>query len=161
MNSKLKPALIGGVVLGILSVIPFVNIVNLCCCLWAILGGALASYLYIKSAPTPARPGDGAVVGLLAGVVGALIYVVIGIPISILMGSAMTGVMGRLMESVDPSQAEAMRRQMEASQTVVGAIINGLVMAILLVIFSMLGGLLGVPLFEKRKGMTAPPPPAM
>jgi hypothetical protein len=161
MNSKLKPALIGGVVLGILSVIPFVNIVNLCCCLWAILGGALASYLYIKSAPTPARPGDGAVVGLLAGVIGALIYVVIGIPISILMGSAMTGVMGRLMESVDPSQAEAMRRQMEASQTVVGAIINGLVMAILLVIFSMLGGLLGVPLFEKRKGMTAPPPPAM
>jgi hypothetical protein len=161
MNSKLKPALIGGVVLGILSVIPFVNIVNLCCCLWAILGGALASYLYIKSAPTPARPGDGAVVGLLAGVVGALIYVVIGIPISILMGSAMTGVMGQLMENLDPSQAEAMRRQMEASQTVVGAIINGLVMAILLVIFSMLGGLLGVPLFEKRKGMTAPPPPAM
>ena len=161
MNSKLKPALIGGVVLGILSVIPFVNIVNLCCCLWAILGGALASYMYIKSAPTPARPGDGAVVGLLAGVVGALIYIVIGIPLSILMGSAMTGVMGRLMESVDPSQAEAMRRQIEASQTVVGAIINGLVMAILLVIFSMLGGLLGVPLFEKRKGMTPPPPPAM
>jgi hypothetical protein len=73
----------------------------------------------------------------------------------------MTGVMGQLMENLDPSQAEAMRRQMEASQTVVGAIINGLVMAILLVIFSMLGGLLGVPLFEKRKGMTAPPPPAM
>ncbi len=161
MNSKLKPALIGGVVLGILSVIPFVNIVNLCCCLWAILGGALASYMYIQSSPTPARPGDGAVVGLLAGVVGALIFIVIGIPISLVMGSAMTGVMGRLMESVDPSQAEVMRRQMEASQTVAGAIINGLVMAILLVIFSMLGGLLGVPLFEKRKGMTPPPPPAM
>ena len=43
MNNKLKPALIGGVVLGILSVIPFVSAANLCCCLWAILGGMLAT----------------------------------------------------------------------------------------------------------------------
>lgn len=161
MNSKLKPALIGGVLVGLLSAIPFVNMVNICCCLWAILGGAIASFIYIKNSPTPAGPGDGAVLGLLAGVVGALIYIVIGIPIGILMGSAMTGMMGRLMENVDPSQAEAMRRQLEASQTVAGAIVNGLITAVLLVIFSTIGGLLGIPIFEKRKGVTPPPPPAM
>lgn len=161
MNSKLKPALIGGVLVGLLSAIPFVNMVNICCCLWAILGGAIASFIYIKNSPTPAGPGDGAVLGLLAGVVGALIYIVIGIPIGILMGSAMTGMMGRLMENVDPSQAEAMRKQLEASQTVAGAIVNGLITAVLLVIFSTIGGLLGIPIFEKRKGVTPPPPPAM
>jgi hypothetical protein len=160
MNSKLKPAIIGGVVVGLLSAIPFVNFVNFCCCLWAILGGALASYIYIKNSPIPAGPGDGAVVGLIAGVVGGLIYIVLGIPIGILMGSAMTGMMGRLLESVDPSQAEAMIRQMEASQTVAGAIVNGLITAVLLVVFSTIGGLLGIPIFEKRKG-TAVPPPAM
>ena len=83
MNNKLKPALIGGVVLGLLSVIPFVNWANICCCLWAILGGLLASYLYVKNSPTPASAGDGAILGALAGVVGAAITVVIGIPLSI------------------------------------------------------------------------------
>lgn len=161
MNSKLKPAIIGGVVVGLLSAIPFVNFVNFCCCLWAILGGALASYIYIKNSPIPAGPGDGAVVGLIAGVVGGLIYIVLGIPIGVLMGSAMTGMMGRLLESVDPSQAEAMIRQMEASQTVAGAIVNGLITAVLLVVFSTIGGLLGIPIFEKRKGTAVPPPPAM
>lgn len=160
MNNKLKPAIIGGVVLGLLSVIPFVNFVNICCCLWAILGGLLASYLYIKNSPIPASPGDGAIVGVLAGVVGGAIAIVIGIPISIFMGSAMTAFFVGLMERIDPSQAEMMRRQIEAAQTVASAIINGIVLAVLLVIFSTLGGLIAVPIFEKRKrDLQAPPPP--
>src|SRR5256885_5768798 len=120
MNNKLKPAIIGGVVLGLLSVIPFVNWANLCCCLWAILGGALASYLYIKNSPVPATPGDGAILGAMAGLVGAVISVVIGIPVSILMSGVMIGIVVRLMESINPSQAEMMRTQIEAGQTVAG-----------------------------------------
>src|SRR3954462_12604598 len=110
MNDKLKPAIIGGVFIGLLSVIPFVNWVNFCCCLWAILGGVLASYLYIKNSPTPASPGDGAILGVLAGAVGAVIAVVIGIPLSILMSGVMTGLLVSLVERIDPSQAEMMRR---------------------------------------------------
>jgi len=159
MNNKLKPAIIGGVVLGILSVIPFVNWANICCCLWAILGGVLASYLYIKSSPVPATPGDGAILGALAGLVGAVIAVVIGIPISILMSGVMAGIVVKVMESINPSQGEMMRTQIEAGQTVAGAIVNGLILAVLLVIFSTLGGLIGVPIFEKRKREAMPPPP--
>src|SRR5688572_15301265 len=136
MNSKLKPALIGGIVVGLLSAIPFVNLLNVCCCLWALLGGALASYMYIKSSPTPAGPGDGAVTGLLAGVVGGLSYIVVGIPLGIVAGSAMTGVITGMLSGMDPQQAEAIRQQMEASQTVAGAIVNGLITAVLLAIFS-------------------------
>jgi hypothetical protein len=160
MNNKLRPAIIGGVVLGLLSVIPFVNFVNICCCLWAILGGLLASYLYIKNSPIPASPGDGAIVGVLAGVVGGAIAIVIGIPISILMGSVMTSFFVGLLERIDPSQAEMMRRQIEAGQSVVSAILNGIILAVLLVVFSTLGGLIAVPIFEKRKrNLPAPPPP--
>jgi len=159
MNDKLKPAIIGGVVLGLLSVIPFVNWANVCCCLWAILGGALASYLYIKNSPVPATPGDGAILGALAGLVGAVISVVIGIPVSILMSGVMMGIVVRLMESINPSQAEMMRTQIEAGQTVAGAMVNGLILAVLLVIFSTLGGLIGIPIFEKRKRDVMPPPP--
>src|SRR5437588_622051 len=55
MNDKMKPALIGGVILGILSAIPFVNIPNICCCAWAIVGGIIAANIYIKNSPAPGR----------------------------------------------------------------------------------------------------------
>src|SRR6185369_12801057 len=160
MNNKLKPALIGGGILGVLSVIPFVSAINICCCLWAILGGMLASYLYIKSSPTPARPGDGAILGAIAGAIGAAISLVLGIPISYAMGGTTRNLMLRLMESVNPQQAEMMRRQIEASgNSIAGAIINGVILAVLLFVFSIIGGLIGVAIFEKRKGALPPPPP--
>jgi len=39
--------------------------------------------------PFPATPGDGAILGVLAGIVGAAIEIVIGIPISIPNGEAL------------------------------------------------------------------------
>jgi len=160
MNNKLKPALIGGVVLGILSVIPFVSAVNLCCCLWAILGGMLATYLYVKITPAPATAGDGAILGALAGVIGAVISIVLGIPVAMAMGPTMRNLAVTLIERVDPRQAEMMRQQLEATGGSIGPIIvNALIMAALLFVFSVIGGLLGVPIFEKRKGGPPPPPP--
>lgn len=159
MNNKLKPALIGGVVLGLLSVIPFVNFANFCCCLWALLGGALATHFYVKSSPTPATAGDGAILGILAGLIGAVIVVVLGIPINLLVGAAMREAMIGIVENANPGQADMMRQQMEASASVAGTIVNQLISAVLIAIFAMIGGLLGVPIFEKRKGNMMPPPP--
>ena len=161
MNNKIKPALIGGVILGLLSAIPFVNFVNLCCCAWAILGGLLASYLYVKNSATPANAGDGAVIGAIAGAIGAVIYLVIGIPLALLSGAAMREMMIKLMANVDPRQAEMFRTQMEAQgESVSGVIIQSFIGALLLIVFAVVGGLIGVAVFEKRKaGPMAPPPP--
>jgi len=160
MNNKIKPALIGGVVLGLLSAIPFVNFINLCCCAWAILGGLLASYLYVKNSPTPATPGDGAVVGAIAGVIGAVVYLVVGIPLAIVSGAAMREMMVRMMTNLDPRQAELFRTQLEAQgDSIAGAVVQGFIGALLLIVFAVIGGLIGIPLFEKRKGGTMPPPP--
>jgi hypothetical protein len=160
MNDKLKPAIIGGVVLGLLSVIPFVNFANVCCCLWAIVGGLLATSLLVKNSPTPVKPGDGALVGGLAGLVGAVISVVLGIPIDLATGPVMRNMMVGLMERLDPRQADIIRQQIEAAgPSIAGTIINALIMAVLLIIFSVIGGLIGVPIFEKRKGGPPPPPP--
>jgi len=161
MNNKLKPALIGGVVLGLLSVIPFVNFANICCCLWALVGGALATNLYVKSSPTPASAGDGAILGVLAGLIGGAIVLVIGIPVQLAVGASMNTMIANFVESVNPQQAEMMRQQIAAGSTVVGAIVNQIISAVVLFIFAIIGGLLGVPIFEKRKGnMTPPPPPS-
>ena len=160
MNNKLKPALIGGVLLGILSVIPFVSAGNLCCCLWAILGGMLASYLYVKNSPTPVNAGEGAVLGALAGLVGAIIYVVLGIPINYAMGPTMRNLMLQLLENADPRQADIMRRQFEAAGDAIAPhVIQGLIFAVVLFVFALIGGLLGVAIFEKRKGGAPPSPP--
>jgi hypothetical protein len=160
MNNKLKPALIGGVVIGLLSVIPFVSAANICCCIWAILGGMLATYFYVKNSPVPATAGDGALLGAIAGAVGAAISVVLGIPISLAMGPTMRNLVVSMIERADPRQAEMLRQQFEAAGSAIGpVIINAIILAVLLFVFSIIGGLLGVPIFEKRKGGTSPTPP--
>ena len=160
MNNKIKPALIGGVFIGVLSVIPFVSAANLCCCLWAILGGMLATYLYVKNSPTPVNAGEGAVLGVIAGAIGAVISVVLGVPIALAMGPVMRNTIVSLMQNVDPRQADLLRQQFEAQGNAVGPlIIQSLIGAALLFVFAILGGLLGVPIFEKRKGASPPPPP--
>jgi len=159
MNNKLKPAIIGGVVIGLLSIIPIVNLGNICCCLWAILGGLLATYLYVKNSPLPASPGDGAILGAIAGAVGGLIVIILGIPISIVAGGITRELLIRIMESVNPAQAEMVRERMASGADIAGAIVNGIILAVCVVIFSVIGGLLGVPIFEKRKRDTVMPPP--
>jgi hypothetical protein len=161
MNNKVKPAVIGGVVLGLLSAIPFVNLVNICCCLWAILGGMLASYLYVKNSTVPANAGDGAAVGAIAGAIGAVIYLVIGIPLALLSGPAIQRMMISIMENMDPRSAEAFRAQMEAQAGAIsGVILQSLIFAVVIFVFTIIGGLIGIPLFEKRKGGSPPPPPS-
>jgi hypothetical protein len=147
MNNKMKPALLGGLIVGILSAIPFVNY---CCCIWGIGGGALATYLYIKGSAVPVRPGDGATIGGLAGVFGGLIYLVIGIPLAYLIAG--------------PAAMEEALTKAGVNIPFSGAllfIVAGIVGAIVLVILSVLGGLIAVPIFEKRKGDFPPPPPQM
>ena len=149
MNNKLKPALLGGLIVGFLSaihsLIPFISV---CCCIWSIIGGVLASFLYIKGSSVPVKLGDGAIVGALAGVVGGIIYVVIYLPFSLLYGMAV------MQEQIDRSGV-----QIPFSGTIL-VIIGSIVGAILLVLLSTLGGVIGTAIFEKRKGDgLAPPPP--
>ena len=144
MSNKLKSALIGGLIAGVLSSIP---IVNYCCCIWGIGGGAVAGLMYIKGSPIRVRTGDGAIVGALAGVVGALLYLIIGLPIAFLFGAA------------------AIEEQLTRSGVklpVYGAlflVVGGILAAICIIILTTIGGLLAVPIFEKRKDSMPPPPP--
>lgn len=160
MNDKLKPAIIGGVIVGLLSAIPFVNWVNFCCCAWAIVGGIIAANMYVKSSPAPVKPADGAIIGAIAGAIGGAIYLIIGVPLNYAVGGLVASVMSGFLSSMNPDQADAIRMQMAAqSGSFIGALFKGFIGAIVLAIFSTLGGLLGVAIFEKRKGGPGVPPP--
>lgn len=157
MNDKLKPAIIGGVIVGILSAIPAVNT---CCCIWALVGGLIAANMYIKASPNPVTPADGAIVGAIAGAIGTVLIFVVGIPLQLIFGAAMMSMMSGIMQNADPGQAAQMRDMMAASGIGFGrAIINAFMYGVTAVIFSAVGGLLGVALFEKRKGGPGVPPP--
>jgi hypothetical protein len=98
-TNKTQPALIGGLIMGVLSALPLISAGNLCCCLWVVSGGIVAAYILQQNQPTTITPGDGAIVGLMAGVVGAFVYLILSIPISILIAPMERMVMQRIVDN--------------------------------------------------------------
>jgi hypothetical protein len=150
---------IGGVVMGVLSALPVVSAGNLCCCLWVVVGGLIAAYVLQQNQTASITPADGALVGLLAGLVGACVQVVISIPIGILVAPFERAMIQRVAEmtgSMPPEVRDALDRYAGASRDfgvgfwIVRKIVE-LVMGLFVgAIFSTLGGLLGVALFRRN-----------
>jgi len=169
LDRMLKPALIGGVVAGVASSLPKIGwLLNCCCCALVIGGGVLASYLYIKDSPVKVTAGEGAMVGLLAGVFCALTMSLLSIPMSMLSG----GPAGQLAEArpfLDRLPPEwrgpletAIRQQALRGFSVIGFLFGLMFSLFTFGLFSTAGGALGVSFFEKRTGGgdgPYPPPP--
>src|SRR5215510_4771252 len=68
-----KPAITGGLLLGVLSSIPLLSALNFLCCLWVQAGGGLATYLLDKQRPGRLKYSDGAFVGVFSGLIGAFV----------------------------------------------------------------------------------------
>jgi hypothetical protein len=160
-----KPALTGGVLLGVLSSIPILSMLNCACCAWVIAGGLLASYLYVKASPVPVTLGRGVALGLWTGVVGTVVNALFMIPIHFLFSrmSLMEQVRQVLDQIPDvPPQTREMFRNLAAQGNmdiiiIVVALVTTLIINCL---FAMLGGTIGVAVFEKRKKGGGPPDPS-
>jgi hypothetical protein len=149
-----QPALIGGAVVGVLSALPFISAGNICCCLWVISGGVVAAYVLQLNQSTPITPGDGALAGLFAGLVGAFIYLLLSIPISMVMAPMERAIMERVIEggNMPPEVRDMMGRYTGAYKLTAGF----LSMLVAGAIFSTLGGLLGTAIFKKSSPPAAP-----
>ena len=164
--SYAQPALIGGIVMGVLSALPLINAVNVCCCGWVIVGGVVAAYLLQQNQPTPISPGDGALVGLLAGLLGAFVQVAVSIPIDLLVGPLERALAIRIVEmagTLPPEMRDWLDRYGRGGSETVAFMIVGRIVALMLwlfvgAIFSTLGGLLGAALFRKQ---ALPQPPGV
>jgi hypothetical protein len=148
--------------MGVLSALPLVAAGNLCCCLWVVSGGAIGAYLLQQNQTTPISPGDGALVGLLAGIIGAFVQFVVSIPIGILVAPLERAMVQRLIEmagTMPPEMREALERYSGGGDLGVGMFILRKVAELVMWLFagaafSTLGGLLGAVMFRK------PAPPA-
>ena len=154
-SGRLQPALYGGLFIGVLSALPLVNAGNCCCCLWVLMGGALAVYLRQQNSPYSVPASEGALVGLLAGLIGGVVAGVLSIPLQAMTSGFQHQILERILSS-NPDMPTEARDAMERWATgsalrTVGALIN----VVVFTVFGMLGGLLGVAVFKKN----VPPPP--
>ena len=167
------PALIGGTFLGVTSAIPILEYLNCACCMLVIGGGLLSSYLYLKRYPPELPPvtyGEGALLGLLTGVVGGVVWTLVGVPLQYIKMQLGTGVdeLAQIQEALsDPRIPEGVGRILEGlfegGLLSVGMILISVVRNFVIsTIFATLGGILGIALFQKKSvpAATSPPPPS-
>ena len=154
-----QPALAGGMFLGLLSSIPIVSAGNCLCCMWVLLGGGMAAVMLTKQRPRGITYGDGAFVGVLSGLFGAVAGTVVQM--------SFRAIAARFFES-QQQQLEEILRQIGAegpmrdwvlraasgeisTATVVFTFFTNLLMFAL---FAMIGGILAIALLKKREEAT-------
>jgi uncharacterized membrane protein YqgA involved in biofilm formation len=154
--SKHQPALLGGLFIGVLSVLPVVNMANYCCCLWVVAGGVLVVYLQQQGKPTPVETGEAVGGGLLAGLVGAVITSVV---VFVMLGLGNEAIQEGLREALsqNPDLPPGMRDTITSLLTSrnLGLMVAFVTLPVYAV-FGMLGSLLGLAFFRKK---TPPAPP--
>lgn len=174
MNKKpsyVVPVLVGGVFLGVSSALPVINFLNCGCCMLVVGGGLLASYIYLREYPQglpPVTYGDGALLGLLSGFVGSVAYMLVNIPVTLVGLHLGLGAldMEEIREALsDPNIPPVLHDILEMVLAGEGLSLFAMAMTFLLAlpifsIFALVGGVLGVALFQKRGAPPLAPPPS-
>jgi hypothetical protein len=150
MNSQrpnlFTPALIGGVVAGTLSSIPLFNCL---CCIWIIGGAMLAAFLLVKDSPDVLSAGDGAIVGILTGIIAAVVHSFIDIPLRPFIKGFFQNMVRWIAEYAEevPSGWEDW---FGAELSAFGFFLRLMASAVFFSILGALGGILGTSLFGKK-----------
>lgn len=170
-DSMLKPALIGGVLLGILSALPLISYLNCICCAWVILGSVVAARLYVRDSSLPVTLGGGVALGFLTGAIGTLVSTLFSIPLLFMASRGGTGIVDQLKQALAQLMEQVPNVPPETRSALDSFIADGNIGIFVYVIgfffmfavnciFAMIGGAIGVAVFEKRdKRSSVPAPP--
>jgi hypothetical protein len=164
-SKNLQPAVIGGLFIGVLSALPIINVLNVCCCAWVIAGGIVTAYLMQNASVVAITIGDGALGGLMAGIIGGVVNAVLSIPVSLLLRPFQMRMMQQFMDNAR-DMPEGLRffmaRGMYGGAGLAIAFISTLMLSLVVgAIFATIGGMIGAAIFSRGKPTvsTAPPPP--
>jgi len=143
--------------MGVLSALPLIAAGNACCCLWVVSGGVVAAYLFQQNTTTPITPADGALVGLLAGITGALVHFVVAIPIDILVAPMERAIVQQMlnMDTFPPEARDLVERfgrggAMGGAFFIISRIVGLMFWIVAGAVFSTIGGLLGALIFRTQ-----------
>jgi len=151
----IQPVLLGGLFLGVLSALPIISAGN-CCCLWTLGGGMLAVYLTQQQTHRPPRLLDGARIGFLAGLAGAVIWLFTAAIVEVLMSPLQQRMMDLVLRNARdiPPEARGMLEGFGRQTSMAARLAIGFVFQLFIQTpFAAVGGLLGAALFgEARQG---------
>ena len=103
-----RPAALGGLFIGILSALPIVGAANCCCCLWIVARVALFPLISAGlNQPASLTPGEGAIVGGLAGLIGAFVWIPVALVMDLLMSPLQQAVVGSILSNARDLPPEA------------------------------------------------------
>lgn len=166
--SMLKPTLIGGLACGVVAgLVKGIPIVSCACCLLIIGAGFLAAYLYsneCKRAGAGFSAGNGAMVGLVAGLFYAVGSTVAGAVWGTLNEEEVDMIIEQMEQSGAPAEAiDMIVRFLELISSGIGILVVFCFTLLFAAIFSTIGGLIGASVFKVQAAAPpdagAPPPP--
>lgn len=150
----LKPSITGGLALGILSALPIIAFGNIFCCLWAQAGGGLTAWLLDKQRPGGLKYSDGALGGVLSGLIGAFVATLVSIPIQMIMFTpeSMAEMEAQLAQAqLPPAMVEAFTRFFQPGFDVTRTLISLLFNMLSLGLFAMIGGIVTTAILNRKK----------
>jgi hypothetical protein len=156
--NRYQPALLGGLLIGVLSSLPVVKAGNACCCLWVIVGGLMTVYLQQQQTPEPVETGEAVLGGLIAGLIGAVLMSVATLVEYHFIGAVVQDQFDQVRSTLEsnPDVPPAVRDMVLNLMTGRGIVALTLGFSLpMYAIFGMLGSLLGLAIFRKK----APPAP--
>ncbi len=142
--------------LGFLSSIPFVSAGNCLCCAWVLLGGGIAVMMLTRQRPSGIRYGDGAFVGVLSGLVGAVVGTIVQMSFHA-MASRLFESQREQLEQIlnqlgyEGPMREWVLRAASGEISVPTLVFTFFTNLLVFSLFAMIGGILTVALLEKRK----------
>lgn len=150
-----RPALIGGAVAGLLTALPFLSCF---CCLWIIGGAMLAVHLLARRSAVSLTPGDGAIVGIFAGIVAAVVEAFVSLPFDALNREFLQKFMDQFSQFFEelPEGWESWIDRAGAGTSLALFMLGLLISAVVFAAFGALGGVIGASLFG-RKTPGSPP----
>ena len=155
----MQPALLGGLFIGLLSALPFVNLANYCCCLWVISGGVIAAVLDQQGEPGRLPTGRAAYDGFVAGIVGAIVWLAASMVLDVVMNPLYDRAVTEMLRNAN-DMPPAARTYLETlgtrASSPVSYVLGFLFHLFVGVVFGAIGGVLGVTVFG-RSGPAAPP----
>jgi hypothetical protein len=152
MPSKQQSILLGGLVVGLLST-SYLGLINMLCCAGVIIGAVVAVWHYTDTNQLTITAGQGAVMGLLAAIVGWLISLVLnfvlikaGIRSDLVISQF---ILDRFGDNMPPESYDQMVDQMNANITIGSYLLNAVWGVLFSVVFGAVGGAIGAVIFKK------------
>ncbi len=158
-----QPALTGGMFLGLLSSVPILSAGNCVCCMWVLLGGAVAAVMLTKQRPTGITYGDAAFGGVLSGTFGAVVGTVLQMSFGALASRFFESQQQQLEEilnrlGAEPPMRDWILRAASGEISVAMFAFRFLTNLLAFALFAMIGGILAVAILRKRGGSRPPRP---